>query len=126
MSEWRKLVNAKTGAVILPRLRLCISWWCHFKGLQFSSQIAPDQGLLFVTRSEGRVHTAIHMFFVFYPIAVFWLDRHCQVVDKKLAKPWRPSYAPSKPAQYYLETHVDLLDHIQVGDLLNFEQDMTS
>lgn len=122
MSQYRILRHVGTGSVVLARVRWCSSFWCHFKGLQFVFSLPDDQGLLFVTPSEGRIHTAIHMFFMFMSIGVVWLDRSGRVVDKRLAKPWRPSYAPSAPAQYYIEANPDILERVAIGDVLRFDE----
>lgn len=122
MSNYRVLKNAGTGQVILPRARWCASFWCHLKGLMFRRELPADEGLLFVTGGESVVNTTIHMFFMRFSIGVVWLDKRGVVVHKTLAKPWRPAYAPSKPAQYYLEANVDVLERVQVGDLLMFEE----
>jgi uncharacterized protein len=122
MTQWRVLENANTGQVILPRTRLCVSFLCHFKGLMFVRHLPSDEGLLFVTGSESRTNAAIHMFFMFIPISVIWMDKDGRVVDKTLAKPWRPLYSPKAPAQYYLEANPDVLERVQVGDVLRFDQ----
>lgn len=122
MSRYRVLRNTQTGAVILGRARWCASFWCHFKGLMFVPRLPSDAGLLFVTRSEGRSHTAIHMFFMRFEIAVVWLDAAGRVVDKALAKRWRPMVAPRSPAMYYIEANPDLLDRVQIGDQLQFDE----
>ncbi len=122
MSSYRVLRNADTGAVVLGRARWCASFMCHFKGLMLVPRLPSDQGLLFVTRNEGRSHTAIHMFFMLFEIAVVWLDASGNVVDKALAKPWRPMYAPRAPAQYYIEANPDLLERVQIGDRLQFDE----
>lgn len=116
------LRNAATGAVILPRVRLCVSFWCHFRGLQFVPRLPSDQGLLFVRQSEGQASTAIHMFFMFFGIGVVWLDAKGVVVDKQYAKPWRPLYTPKAPAQYYLEANPDILERVEIGDTLKFDE----
>lgn len=120
--SWRVLRNTETGGVILARVRLCISFWCHLRGLQLVPRLPPDEGLLFVTGSESRSNTAIHMFFMLFSIGVVWLDASGKVVDKKFAKPWRPLYAPRLPAQYYIEANPDLLDRVQIGDRLRFDE----
>jgi len=122
MSEWRVIRNAKTDAVVLARAKLCVNFWSHLKGLQFSPRLPADEGLLFVTKHEGRSHTAIHMFFVFFPIAVVWLDAQGLVVDQALAKPWRPYYAPARPAQYFIEADPQLLERVAIGDRLRFDE----
>lgn len=120
--QWRVLRNAATGNVILARVKLCMSFWCHFRGLQLVPRLPGDQGLLFVTNVEGRAHTTIHMFFMLFSIGVVWLDSNGKVVDTRLAKPWRPAYAPRAPAQYYIEANPSLLDRVQIGDTLRFDE----
>lgn len=123
--NWRILRNKNTGAIILDRVRLCSSFWCHFRGLQLAPPLPDNQGLLFVTKDEGISAKAIHMFFMRFSIGVVWMDSNGCVVDKKLAKPWRPYYAPSEPAQYYLEANTTILSRINIGDELRFDEETT-
>jgi len=122
MREVRILRNADTGKVLLARASLCVSFWCHFRGLQLVPRLADDEGLLFVTGSESRSNAAIHMFFMLFSIGVVWLDKSGTVVDKKFAKPWRPMYAPRSPAQYYIEANPSLLERVEIGDKLRFDE----
>jgi len=124
MSQWRILKNAETNKVLLARTKWCVSYWCHFKGLQLVRNLPQDEGLLFVTGSESRAGTAIHMFFMFISIAVVWLDKDGVVVDKTLAKPWRPAYAPQSPAMYYIEANPPLLEQVNIGDKLTFDEEV--
>ncbi len=118
----RVLRNAETGEVILARVKLCVSFWCHFKGLQLTPRLPEDEGLLFVTGGESRSNTAIHMFFMLFSIGVVWLDKNGRVVDKQLAKPWRPMYTPKSPAQYYVEANPSVLERVRVGSRLRFDE----
>lgn len=120
--RWRVLRNKDTNAVVLARVKWCTSFWCHFRGLQLVRHLPEDQGILFVTPFEGRAHVSIHMFFMLFSIAVVWLDSTGKVVDKQLAKPWRPAYTPGAAAQYYVEANPSLLDRVQVGDTLRFDE----
>jgi uncharacterized membrane protein (UPF0127 family) len=122
-ASWRVLRNHSTDEVILARARWCSSYWCHLRGLQFVRHLPENEGLLFVTGYEGRTHTAIHMFFMFFSIAVVWLDKAGVVVDKQLARPWRPAYAPRSPAQYYIEARPSLLDRVEIGDPIRFDEE---
>jgi uncharacterized membrane protein (UPF0127 family) len=88
----------------------------------FRWRLAPNEALLFMESSESRVGTAIHMFFVFFSIGVVWLAADGTVVDKKLARPFRPYYAPRLPAQYYLEASPEILDEVVVGERLLIEE----
>ena len=60
------------------------------------------------------------MFFVSFPIAVIWLDGDMRIVDKRVALPWRPFYAPIQPAQYTLEAEPAIVEQVAIGDLLEF------
>lgn len=125
MAQFRLLRNTQTGAVILGRVRLCTSFWCHFRGLQLVPSLPEDEGLLFVTSREGVAHTSIHMLFMRFSIGVVWLDAQGKVVDKQFAKPWRPAYAPKAAAQYYLEANPSILERVAVGDILRFDENVT-
>lgn len=121
--NWRILRNATTGRVILARAKWCVGFFCHLKGLQFVRRLPEDQGILFVTKSESRTNTSIHMFFMFISIGVLWLDKTGRVVDKTLAKPWRPYYASSEPAQYFIEANPSILEQVEIGDVLRFDEE---
>jgi uncharacterized membrane protein (UPF0127 family) len=87
----------------------------------FRASLPQDEVYLFIEGRESVIQTTIHMFFVFFQIGVIWLDRDRRVVDKTLAQPFRPYYAPSSPAQYYVEGHPAILEQVRIGDELGFE-----
>jgi uncharacterized protein len=122
MSNWRVLKKDPDNKVILKRVKLCDNFWTRFRGLQLATHLPDDEGLLFVTGSENRANTTIHMFFMFFSIGVVWLDASGKVVDKCFAKPWRPAYAPKSPAQYFIEANPAILDKVQIGDVLRFDE----
>ncbi len=110
------------GRALPLQVRRCDTLTCQFLGLMFRRRLAPHEALLFMESSESRVGTAIHMFFVFFSIGVVWLAADGTVVDKKLARPFRPYYAPRLPAQYYLEASPEILDEVVVGEQLLIEE----
>jgi uncharacterized membrane protein (UPF0127 family) len=118
----RVLRNAATGGIVLDRVRLCDTFWSRFRGLQLVRHLPDNEGLLFVSDSESRTNTTIHMLFMLFSIGVVWLDASGVVVDKRLAKPWRLAYAPQKPAQYFIEALPSILNRVQIGDRLNFDE----
>lgn len=122
MSQKRVVRNTRTNEIVLPNAIWCQSFWCQLRGLQFRSSLPDGEGLLFVQDGESRINTAIHMFFVFMEIAVVWLDSSGTVVDKTLAKPWRPLYVPKAAAQYFVEAHPNLLQRVEIGDVLEFTE----
>ncbi len=122
MTKWRVLKQSDNKEVVLKRVKLCDNFWTRFRGLQLVRHLPDDEGLLFVTGSENRANTTIHMFFMFFSIGVVWLDASGKVVDKCFAKPWRPAYAPKSPAQYFIEAKPGILEKVQIGDVLRFDE----
>jgi uncharacterized membrane protein (UPF0127 family) len=114
------LVNQTSGQPIASRVVRCDTFWRKMRGLMFRPPLASDEAYLFVGRRESVTEAAIHMFFVFFPIAVLWLDSEKRVVDVALARPFRPYYAPAARAQYYCECVPGVLDQVAVGDQLVF------
>lgn len=106
--------------MLAPSVRWCASFVCKLRGLMFRRALRPGEGLLLVERRASRSATAIHMFFVGFPIVVVWLDANFRVVDMLVAQPWRPFYAPRVPAQYTLEAAPALVEEVSVGDELEF------
>nr|MBN1229884.1 DUF192 domain-containing protein [Anaerolineae bacterium] len=118
------LIRESDNSTLLTRVKWCSSFFCRLRGLMFRRRLRQGEGLLLVEQFESRSATAIHMMFMFFPIAVIWLDREFRVVDRRLAKPWHPVYVPAQPAKYTLETHPDLLDAVQEGDSLVFHENL--
>ena len=114
------LRNLSSGTALATHVELCDTFLKRGRGLMFRRSLPRDRALLFVHRKESVSETTIHMLFVFFPIGVIWLDTNKRVVDKKLAKPFRPYYAPSGPAQYFVECDPEVLDLARVGDQLGW------
>jgi uncharacterized membrane protein (UPF0127 family) len=114
------IVNRRTGKPIATHVVWRRNPITRALGLMFRRHIDEAEAHVFVESQEGRVNTTIHMFFVFFPIGVIWVDTEKRVVDTVLAKPFRPLYVPARPARYYVEGHPSILDQLQVGDQLDF------
>jgi len=108
------------GSLLLGRVRWCDSTLSRFKGFIFRSVIKEDEGLVLVGRRESRIDSSIHMLFVFTDLGVLWLDRDGVVVDRKIARPWRPYYGSGTPAMYVLEGHPRIVDRVEIGDRIEF------
>lgn len=87
----------------------------------FRSRLSPDEGLLLVEKRDSRLDTSIHMFFVPFDLAVFWINSDMTVVDKVIAKSWRPAYVSRTPAKYILEMHPDRWVDYEIGDKVEFK-----
>ncbi len=103
------------------RVSICEDFFPRLKGLMFQRSIKRDEGLLFINQSENRVDAAIHMFFMNFDIAVFWLNANNIVVDKSIAKKWHPFYIPRYNAKIIFETHKENIDLLAIGDVVIIE-----
>ena len=112
--------NLTSGEIIVQRVEKCDTFWKRGRGLMFHRPLAEDEALLFIEKRESTLDASIHMLFVFFPIAVIWLDAEKRVVDKKLARPFRLYYAPQRAAQYFVEGRPNLLGRVQIGDRLDW------
>jgi uncharacterized membrane protein (UPF0127 family) len=118
-----KTVNILNGTHPLPsplRAGYCDSFLGRLRGLMFRSNLAKDEGFLFVEVHDTWIDTSIHMLFVYMDLAVIWINSAHEVVDVVLARSWRPAYAPHRPAQYTLEIHPDRLNEFVIGDKIEF------
>jgi len=83
----------------------------------------PNFGIVLAESKAGVINTSIHMFFVYTPLAVFWLDENFCVVHKVVAKPWDMAHISPRSAKYVLELHPDHIDRWQLGDTITFNED---
>ena len=121
MAVWLTVVNESRGERWSVRVRRCASFLCRLRGLTFRRRLPEGEALLLVGGRVSRLETAIHMFFVFFPIAAIWLDGEGRVVDARLARPFRPLYVPRSPARDVLEGPPELLERVAVGERLHFD-----
>lgn len=112
--------NETQKVTLVRRVRRADSFISRLRGLTFRRRLGADEGLWLVGQRESRAEAAIHMFFVFFPIGVLWLDGENRVVDKVIARPFRPFYAPRAPASGVLECQPEALARVEVGDKIHF------
>lgn len=122
MTRYRDVVLSASGRTVIPGAIWCDTFLSKLRGFTFRRQLSPGDGLVLVNAKDDRLNSAIHMFFVFFDLAVIWVNGEGVVVDKLLAKPWRPHYAPQSPARYVIEGHPTLLTQIEVGEKLTFPE----
>ena len=115
-------IENKRKTLLAPLLAVyCDSFLCRLRGLMFRSDLSINEGLLLVEARDSRLDTSIHMLFVYMNLAVIWINHEYKVVDKVLARSWRPAYAPRQPARYILEIHPDRLNEFNIGDRVEFQ-----
>ena len=101
-------------------IKLCDTFLTQLRGLTFRTHLARDEGLILAGKRDSRLDSSIHMLFVSFDLTVVWINSDMKVVDKVLAKSWRPAYFPKAPAKYVLEIHPDRWENFEIGDVVQF------
>ncbi|MBI5881422.1 DUF192 domain-containing protein [archaeon] len=96
------ILNKTKKAKLVEKHRVCRSAGSKARGLMFTNESAvKNSALVFEFNSER--FQSMHMFFVFYPIDVLFLDERRKVVEmKKEFRPWQV-YNAAKKAKYVIE-----------------------
>lgn len=111
-----------TKAIDQPaQVGYCDTFTGKLRGLMFRKSLSLNEGLLLVEKRNSRLDTSIHMFFVPFDLAVFWINSDMTIVDKVIAKSWHPAYFPKADAQYTLEIHPDRFGDYEIGDKVEFK-----
>ena len=103
------------------QVKYCDTFFTQLRGFTFRSDLSRSEGLLLVGSRDSRLDSSIHMLFVPFDLAVIWINSARQVVDKDLAKSWRPAYFSKQPARYVLEIHPDRWGDFEIGDGVEFK-----
>lgn len=101
-------------------IKYCDTFLSQLRGFTLRPPLAREEGLLLVGTRDSRLDSSIHMFFVSFDLCVIWINSDMQVVDKVLARSWRPAYFSKQPAKYVLEMHPERWDEFQIGDTVRF------
>ena len=91
------------------------------RGLMFSKQLQEHESVIIDVKKESRLGASVHMFFVFFPIDVVWLNNEMKVVDiAHRLLPFTPFRMPKRPARFILELPSKSAQekNIKIGDLL--------
>src|SRR5262245_25111434 len=115
------VLNQSRSVASPPRVIYCNTFLSQLRGLTFRSRLSRDEGLILVGKRDSRLDSSIHMLFVRFDLAVFWIDSNMTIVDKIIAKPWRPAYFSAKPAKFVLEIHPDRIHEFNVDDVVGFK-----
>jgi uncharacterized membrane protein (UPF0127 family) len=120
MAKYISIENKNRGMDGTISIKYCDTFLTQLRGLTFRPRLSQDEGLLLVGTRDSRLDSSIHMFFVSFDLSVIWINSNMQVVDKVLAKSWRPAYFSKQPAKYVLEIHPDRWNDFQIGDTVQF------
>ncbi len=105
----------------LPRIKYCDTFFTQLRGLTFRPRLELDEGLLLVGTRDSRLDSSIHMLFVAFDLTIIWINSDMKVVDKTIARSWRPAYLSKQPARYVLEIHPERWEDYKIGDTVQFK-----
>lgn len=121
MTKTISIENKDRGIEEPLRIKYCDSFLTQLRGFTLRPSLARDEGLVLVGSRDSRLESSIHMLFVSFDLAVIWINSQMQIVDRVLAKSWRPAYFSKQPAKYVLEVHPARWDEFQIGDTVLFK-----
>ena len=114
------LYNSTKKQELAAKVRLCQSIASKALGLMFSRPI-KDFCLVFPFKCEQRVD--LHMFFVFFPIDVLFLDSQKRVVETK--ENFRPFtyYSPKEKSRFVIELPVNTVKKTgtEIKDIISWD-----
>ena len=120
MPKFITVQNKNRTIAGLLHVQYCDTFFTQLRGLSFRSRLRRDEGLLLVGKRDSRIDSSIHMFFVHFDLSVIWINSTLQIVDKVLAKSWRPAYFSKQSAKYVLEIHPERWGDFEIGDGVEF------
>ena len=103
------------------QLKYCDTFSTQLRGLMFRTRLGKNEGLILAGTRDSRLDSSIHMFFVFFDLTVLWINSDMKVVDKVLARSWRPMYFSREPAKYVVEIHSARWGDFEIGDEVQFK-----
>jgi uncharacterized membrane protein (UPF0127 family) len=115
------VLNQSRAVASPPRVLYCDTFLSQLRGLTFRPHLLRDEGLILVGKRDSRLDSSIHMLFVRFELAVIWIDSTMKVVDKVLAKPWRPAYFSGRAAKFVLEIHPARLGEFDIDETVEFK-----
>lgn len=121
MTKQIRVINKNKNIGSPPRVAFCDTFLTQLRGLTFHPPLARDGGLILVGKRDSRLDSSIHMLFVSFDLCVVWINAEMRVVDKILARSWRPAYFSKRPAKFVLEIHPDRWADFEIGDAVEFE-----
>ena len=121
MPKFISIENKRQTADETLRLKYCDTFLTQLRGLMFRPRLSRDEGLVLVGTRDSRLESSIHMFFVAFDLTVLWINADMKVVDKVLAKSWRPAYLSKQPAKYVVEIHPERWGDFEIGDMVQFK-----
>ena len=119
--HWVSIQNKSRPLSQPIKAKYCKSYFCRLRGLMLERQIGLYEGLLLVEKYDSRFNAAVHMLFMHLELAIIWVNLQNNVVDRRIARPWKLAYIPKSSAIHILETHPERFADFNIGDEILIE-----
>ncbi|MEN4019042.1 MAG: DUF192 domain-containing protein [Methanobacterium sp.] len=113
------VVNVSKGTE-MGESEVADTFFSRLRGVMFKSKL--ERGLILkLPNTRSRRGSAIHMFFVRFPLDVIFADSDKRVVDTVTIDPWK-TYTPKKSAMYIIEMEKGTIQasETEIGDKVDF------
>ena len=117
----RILKNVTKNNTIADKVEIAETFFHKTRGLMFRKDF--NHALVFILNEESRINASIHMFFVFFPIDLVYLDKDKKVVDiYENVKPFTCNITPKKLSSFIVELPAGAIKakRIGLGDTLKW------
>ena len=114
------MVMNRTKSTVLGESEIANTFFSRLRGTMFKKEL--KRGLILkLPSSRSRSGSAIHMFFVRFPLDIIFADSDKKVVNVVSIDPWK-TYTPKKPAKYVIEMKKGTIESsgTEIGDELDF------
>lgn len=114
-----RVIN-RTKSTVLGESKIADTFFSRLRGTMFKKEL--ERGLILkLPSTRSRSGSAIHMFFVRFPLDIIFADSDKKVVDVISIDPWK-TYTPKKPARYIIEMEKGTIESsgTEIGDELDF------
>lgn len=113
-----KIINSARNIALAENYVLCETVFSKFMGLMLSTN--RKKSLVFVFKKERLI--SLHMFFVFYPIDVLFIDKRKIIVEIKENFMPFTFYTSKKQAMYVMELPDKIIKKTRtgIGDKIEF------
>ena len=117
--KYVKTVN-RTKGTVLGECEIADTFFSRLRGTMFKKKL--ERGLILkLPNTRSRSGSAIHMFFVMFPLDIIFADSDKKVVDVVSIDPWK-THTPKKPSMYVIEMEKGTIEAsgTEIGDELDF------
>ncbi|HEX3013137.1 MAG TPA: DUF192 domain-containing protein [Methanobacterium sp.] len=112
-------VMNRTKSTVLGECEIADTFFSRLRGTMFKKELKSGL-ILKLPSARSRSGSAIHMFFVRFPLDIIFADSDKKVVDVISIDPWK-TYTPKKPAKYVIEMEKGTIESsgTEIGDELD-------